>query len=159
VGQIGRFLDEHMFAGLESLTGEIEMELRRDRDDDRIDGRISQGLAVAGVAGDAAELAAEGLGFVTRAARVAGDDLAPQTSEMTAVDTRNESAAQESDPQGTQWGFSLLNRDSGFGIRWCPAFAPMPVHRSEVPVEPALVPARSVSRNRSTALVKVVRVD
>jgi len=132
---------------------------RRHRNHNGIDiGRLNR-RRIIDIGAGAAELAAEGLGFVTRAARVAGDDLAPQTSEMTAVDTRNESAAQESDPQGTQWGFSLLNRDSGFGIRWCPAFAPMPVHRSEVPVEPALVPARSVSRNRSTALVKVVRVD
>ena len=75
------------------------MKFRRDRDDDRIDLRIVDGVGVVGVAARAPKLTAERRGFGLIAAGVAADDLALEAPQVSAVHARDEAAAEKGDAE------------------------------------------------------------
>ena len=114
-----RLLDEHVLARRERRKRQRQVKARRYGDDDRIDVGIFNRRGVVRVGAGAAEVLAEGIRLRPRPARITGDDVTPQRTQMPAVDARDESAAQERNPQGSQAvdqftrpGFGV--RDSGF---------------------------------------------
>ena len=115
--KIRRLLHQHMLARGESSQRQRQVIAWGDCDDDRIDGGIVDRRRVIAVETRAAEFPAEGVRLVARPARVAARDLAAKRLQVVAVDACNESAAEKRDTQGTQRGVSVLDRDSGFGIR------------------------------------------
>jgi hypothetical protein len=86
-----------MLACVERLERQVQMEAGWNRDDDRVDARVFDGSGVARVTAGAAMIPAERVRLGAIAAGVAARDLAPQRSELPAMDARNKTAAKESD--------------------------------------------------------------
>ena len=98
--RIRGLLDLDVLAGAQRLQREIEVELRRDRDDHRIDVRIVDRIRVIGIAARAAELTAERRRLRLVAAGVAADDLALEPPQVAAVHARDEAAAEKGNAEG-----------------------------------------------------------
>src|SRR5690349_9521794 len=90
-----RLLHDDVFAGRQRLQREIQVELRRDGDDDRIDCRIRNRRAVVWIGPGPAEPARVGLGAGPVAAGVAAHDVAPERRQDSTVYASDEPTAQE----------------------------------------------------------------
>ena len=93
-----RLLNDHVLAGAQGLQRQIEMEARRDRDDDGVNFRIGDRLVVARIDPFPAVLPAECLRPGAIATRIPADDFRGERFQVTAVDAGNEAAAEEDDP-------------------------------------------------------------
>src|SRR6476659_8737973 len=95
-----RLLDQHVLACGKRLLRQIEMESRRDRDDDGVDAAIRDRLVIAAKRCPAAELAAEFFRLPAIAACVARNDGSRQRRlQVPAMYPRDESAPEERDLQ------------------------------------------------------------
>ena len=98
-----------MFAGGQRPQREFEMEPGRHRDDYGVDGGIVDRRIVGRIAPCPAETPAELVRASPLAAGVAAGDVGGQGFEVPAVDTGDETTAQEGDADGSH---SVVNRES-----------------------------------------------
>ena len=91
----GRFLDQHVLPRGERAKRQVEVEARRDGDEHRIDTRVLDGGLITLVRRLAFPLTAERVGPGLVPARVAADDVAPESFEMATVNLGDEAAAKK----------------------------------------------------------------